>query len=228
MSIARGIYNIDQVHDILRYRCPQALAKFPNPKVFYIRPDTQGDGHPELRIGCCMDKDRKTKEYLWMKETTDDPPAPLYFTTKHGEIRPVSGTKVFAGFIGEGVFGKIYKDGLTHGAIATHSLFKYVMLICGYKDVWNDRLDFPETIAEQEKGDLRGLSIALRNIARRMPDVQKKKVEEAVVEDDAKVILADGGTKKRVRETEEEDEVEDAKVVKKKQCFDYDCEHCGT
>jgi hypothetical protein len=78
--------------------------------------------------------------------------------------------------------------------------------------VFKDRLDYPKTIAEQEEGDLRGLVIALKQIAKRMPDLP---VLQVVVgeEDDVKPVIASEGTKKRAREAEDGDE--EAKLAKK-------------
>ncbi|KAH7080186.1 hypothetical protein BKA63DRAFT_562891 [Paraphoma chrysanthemicola] len=169
MSTARGIYTKSDLETILRKRCPTALSKFPSPETFRIHADTRGDGHPELRIGSSISKDthgNTGKVFLWVKEPTDDTPSLLYFTREHGAARPATSTKKYH-FTGEGVFGKVYKDGLAHGGIAMHALFKYVMLVCGYKPVFKDRLDFPKTIAEQEEGDVRGLVIALKQIAKR-------------------------------------------------------------
>tara|TARA_R110002003_G_scaffold112_7_gene9585 strand:+ start:122 stop:790 length:669 start_codon:yes stop_codon:yes gene_type:complete len=213
MSNARGVYTKDQLHTISRKRCPETLAKFSRAKVFHIQPDTQGDGHPELRIGYSTgeEDDSNNKEFLWVKESTDDAATLRYFTIRHGDARPAPATKKYH-FKGEGIFGKLYKDGLAHGGIAMHALFKYVMLLCGYKAVFKDRLDYPKTIAEQEEGDLRGLVIALKQIAKRMPDLP---VLQVVVgeEDDVKPVIASEGTKKRAREAEDGDE--EAKLAKK-------------
>ncbi|KAH7086498.1 hypothetical protein FB567DRAFT_549986 [Paraphoma chrysanthemicola] len=215
MSTARGIYTKSDLETILRKRCPAALSKFPNPETFHIHLDTRGDGHPELRIGSSISKDSRgnaRKVFLWVKEPTDDAPSLLYFTREHGVARPATSTKKYH-FTGEGIFGKVYKDGLAHGGIAMHALFKYVMLVCGYKPVFKDRLDFPKTIAEQEEGDVRGLVIALKQIAKRsargvrletkaVKDGGERDIESAnnlggddVAEDDAKAVDIAGSEK---------------------------------
>jgi hypothetical protein len=128
-----------------------------------------------------------------------------------GDARPARATKKYH-LKGEGIFGKLYKDGLAHGGIAMHALFKYVLLLCGYKTLFKHRLDYPKTIAEQEEGNLQGLAIALKQIAKRMLDMP---VLQVVVdgEDDVKPVVASEGTKKRAREAEYGDE--DAKLAKK-------------
>lgn len=191
MSVTRGVYTKDKLHTILRKRCPHALANFPHHKVFHIQPDTQGDGHPELRIGYSATEDDSytTTEILWVKETTDDATTLRYFTLKHGDARPAPATKKYP-FKGEGVFGKLYKDGLVHGGIAMHALFKYVLLLCEYKAVFKDRLDFPRSIAEQEEGDLRGLVSALKQIAKRVDNLL---VEQGVAGEDDDEKRVGGG-----------------------------------
>jgi hypothetical protein len=166
MVVTRKVYTKDELHVILSKRCPTALAIFPPPHTFSIR--VHKKGNPSLEIGHSITKGlRKSKYVLWMKEYAMHDQAVLYFTAEDGSDYLTSSDNKFA-YRGNELFEKLSNDGIVQSPVATHALYRYIMLMCGHATEFKDK---DTTYAQHRKvsteGSLRRLIWALRQIEKR-------------------------------------------------------------